>query len=78
MLVQGIKQAITEPPQEEEDCNKTNRIERLPQGQFSSLGSFAVGSPQGPPLPKFLAEHHLDASKPKDSRIVTIGLVNLL
>lgn len=52
VLIEGIEQAVTEPPEEKEDGYQADGIYRLSQGQLRGLGPLVVGHPQRAPLPK--------------------------
>lgn len=72
MLVQGVEQAVTETPEEEEDGDEDDGEERLTKGQFGSLCAARVIGLEGAPLEE--ASSHdcwwftLKAAEVEDSR----------
>lgn len=62
MLVQGVEKAIGEAPEEEEDGDKADWVERLLESQLGCLRPFLIRGAQRAALPEFFGEH-LDSSR---------------
>jgi hypothetical protein len=56
MFIECIEQPIGESPEEEQDCDQANWIDRFPQCDFGFV-PFVVGGTQRPLLPVLLAKH---------------------
>lgn len=62
VLVQGVEEAVGEAPEEEEDCDEADRIERFLEGQLGGLCPLLVRGAQGAALPEGFGKH-LDWSR---------------
>lgn len=61
MLVEGVQQAVGEAPEEEEDGDEADWVERLLERQLGRLCPLLVRGTQGAALPEGFGEH-LDLS----------------
>lgn len=62
VLVQGVEEAIGESPEEEQDGNEADRVERFLEGQLGGLCPLLVRRAQGAALPEGFGKH-LDWSR---------------
>lgn len=61
VLVEGVEQAVGEAPEEEEDGDEADWVERLLEGQLGRLCPLLVRGAQGVALPEGFG-NHLDLS----------------
>lgn len=57
MLVEGIEEAVTEAPEEEENGDETDGVDGFAQGQFSSSRATSIISLERAPLEKRFEGH---------------------
>lgn len=57
VLVQGVEEAVGEAPEEEEDGDETDRVQRLLEGQLGGLCPLLVRRAQGAALPEGFGKH---------------------
>lgn len=57
MLVEGVEQAVGEAPEEEEDGDEADWVERLLEGQLGRLCPLLVRGAQGAALPEGFGNH---------------------
>lgn len=57
VLVQGVEQAVGEAPEEEEDGDEADWVERLLEGQLGGLCPLLVRGAQGAALPEGFGKH---------------------
>lgn len=59
MLVQRIEQAVTETPEEEQDCDETDGVYRPTERQLGRRRCLVVGDTERPALPEAFGEHDI-------------------
>ena len=62
MLVQGIKQAIAETPEEEEDGDEADGNKGFSEGEFGCLCDLVIAHSQGALLPPLSRKHDVRVS----------------